>query len=93
METLPQEIIQSRIYEIRNLKVMLDSDLAKLYEVETKRINEAVKNNLDKFPEDFYFELTFEESEILRSKFSIFKDSVNNRKYVPKVFTEQGVYM
>lgn len=67
METLPQEIIQSRIYEIRNLKVMLDSDLAKLYEVETKRINEAVKNNLDKFPEDFYFELTFEESEILRS--------------------------
>lgn len=93
METLPQEIIQSRIYEIRNLKVMLDSDLAKLYEVETKRINEAVKNNLDKFPEDFYFELTFEESEILRSKFSTFKDSVNNRKYVPKVFTEQGVYM
>lgn len=48
---------------------MLDSDLAKLYEVETKRINEAVKNNPDKFPEDFYFELTEEESEILRSKF------------------------
>jgi len=93
MENLPQEIIQSRIYEIRNLKVMLDSDLAKLYEVETKRINEAVKNNPEKFPEDFYFELTFEEAEILRSKFSTFKDSLNSRKYVPKVFTEQGVYM
>jgi flagellar capping protein FliD len=93
MENLPQEVIQSRIYEIRNLKVMLDSDLAKLYEVETKRINEAVKNNPDKFPEDFYFELTFEESEILRSKFSTFKDSLNNRKYNAKVFTEQGVYM
>ena len=93
MENLPQEVIQSRIYEIRNLKVMLDSDLAKLYEVETKRINEAVKNNPDKFPEDFYFELTFEESEILRSKFSTFKNSLNNRKYNAKVFTEQGVYM
>lgn len=93
MENLPQEIIQSRIYEIRNLKVMLDSDLAKLYEVETKRINEAVKNNPEKFPEDFYFELTFEEAEILRSKFSTFKDSLNNRKYNAKVFTEQGVYM
>lgn len=93
METVPQEIIQSRIYEIRNLKVMLDSDLARLYEVETKRINEAVKNNSDKFPEDFYFELTKEETEILRSKFSTFKNSLNNRKYNPKVFTEQGVYM
>ena len=93
MENLPQEIIQSRIYEIRNLKVMLDSDLAKLYEVETKRINEAVRNNSDKFPEDFYFELTKEEIEILRSKFSTFKNSLNNRKYTPKVFTGQGVYM
>lgn len=93
MENLLQEIIQSRIYEICNLKVMLDSDLAKLYEVETKRINEAVKNNPDKFPEDFYFELTKEETEILRSKFSTFKNSLNNRKYNPKVFTEQGVYM
>ena len=93
MENLPQEMIQSSIYEIRNLKVMLDSDLAKLYQVETKRINEAVKNNSDKFPEDFYFELIEEESEILRSKFSTFKDSLNNRKYNAKVFTEQGVYM
>ena len=91
MENLPQEVIQSRIYEIRNLKVMLDSDLAKLYEVETKRINEAVKNNPDKFPKDFYFELTEEESEILKSKFST--SSWGGRRKVTKVFTEQGVYM
>lgn len=93
MEKLPKTIIYDKIYELRGLKVMLDSDLAILYEVETKRINEAVKNNPDKFPEDFYFELTKEETEILRSKFSTFKNSLNNRKYNPKVFTEQGVYM
>ncbi|WP_419769911.1 MAG: ORF6N domain-containing protein [Candidatus Marinarcus sp.] len=91
MENLPQEIIQSRIYEIRNLKVMLDSDLAKLYEVETKRINEAVKNNPEKFPEDFYFELSEKEFEILRSKISTTKFS--KTRTLPKVFTEQGVYM
>ena len=93
MENLPQEMIQNSIYDICNLKVMLDSDLATLYEVETKRINEAVKNNPDKFPEDFYFELTDEEFETLRSKFSTFRNSLNSRKYNVKVFTEQGVYM
>jgi len=70
---------------------MLDSDLAILYEVETKRINEAVKNNPEKFPEDFYFELTKEEFEILRSKVSTTKFS--KTRTLPKVFTEQGVYM
>jgi hypothetical protein len=93
MEMILNENIETKIYEIREMKVMLDSDLAKLYEVETKRINEAVKNNPEKFPFDFYFELTNEEEKILRSKFSTFKDSLNNRKYLPKVFTEQGVYM
>lgn len=91
MENLPQKIIQSRIYEIRNLKVMLDSDLAKLYEVETKRINEAVKNNPDKFPEDFYFELTNTEFANLRSKIST--ANFSKTRTLPKVFTEQGVYM
>ena len=62
--------IENMIYEIRGKKVMLDSDLAKLYNVETKRINEAVKNNPDKFPDDFYFEVTDNELENLRSKFS-----------------------
>ncbi len=88
-----EQTIQNKIYKIKNIQFMLDSDLAELYGVETKRINEAVKNNLDKFPDDFYFELTKEEDENLRSKFSTFKDSLKNRKYAPKVFTEQGVYM
>ena len=70
---------------------MLDSDLAKLYQVETKRINEAVRNNHDKFPNEFYFELKQEEFEILRSKISTAKFS--KTRTLPKVFTEQGVYM
>ncbi|AXH12076.1 ORF6N domain-containing protein [Halarcobacter bivalviorum] len=91
MENLPTNFIENKIYEIRGLKVMLDSDLASLYEVETKRINEAVKNNPEKFPKDFYFELTKEEFEVLRSKFSTTKFS--KTRTLPKVFTEQGVYM
>jgi len=88
-----EHIIQNKIFTVRNLQVMLDADLAELYGVETKRINEAVKNNPDKFPNDFYFELSKEEDEILRSKISTFKESLKNRKYLSKVFTEQGVYM
>lgn len=83
--------IENLIYEIRGKQVMLDSDLAKLYKVETKRINEAVKNNPDKFPERFSFYITFEEYKNLRSKFSTF--GLKERKYVPRVFTEQGVAM
>jgi len=93
MNLINNQNIETNIYEIRGRKVMLDSDLAKLYQVETKRINEAVKNNLDKFPSDFLFELTKEEEEILRSKFSTFNQSLKLRKYRSKVFTEQGVYM
>lgn len=85
--------IDNKIFTIRGVQVMLDSDLAELYGVETKRINEAVKNNRNKFPEDFYFELTKEDDVLLRSKFSTFNESLKNRKYAPKVFTEQGVYM
>jgi len=70
---------------------MLDRDLAELYGVETKRINEAVRNNQDKFLEDFYFKLTDKEFEILRSKDSTAKFS--KTRVTPKVFTEQGVYM
>ncbi|MDD2358584.1 MAG: ORF6N domain-containing protein [Thiovulaceae bacterium] len=83
--------IQSKIYTIRGLQVMLDRDLAILYEVETKRINEAVKNNLDKFPEDFYFELADEEFDNLRSKIST--ANFSKIRTNPKVFTEQGIYM
>ena len=85
--------IQNRIFTVRGEQVMLDSDLAELYGVETKRINEAVRNNVDKFPSDFYFELNKKEDEFLRSKFSTFKENLKNRKYAAKVFTEQGVYM
>ncbi len=80
-----------KIYDIRGVKVMLDSDLAQLYQVETKRINEAVKNNIDKFPNDFIFYLTLEEEENLKSKFST--SSWGGRRKSIKVFTEQGVYM
>jgi len=83
--------IETTIYEIRDTKVMLDSDLAKLYQVETKRINEAVRNNPEKFPSDFYFTLTQNEFDNLRSKISTTKFS--KTRTLPKVFTEQGVYM
>ena len=83
--------IQNKIYNIRGFQVMLDSDLAQLYGVETKRINEAVKNNPNKFPDDFYFEATNDELENLRSKIST--SSWGGNRYSPKLFTEQGIYM
>jgi len=88
---IDNKTIEDKIYTIRNVQVMLDKDLALLYGVETKRINEAVKNNLDKFQEDFFFELNDEEFEVLRSKFSTAKFAKTRTN--PKVFTEQGVYM
>ena len=84
--------IENMIYEIRGKQVMLDSDLAKLYNVETKRINEAVKNNPYKFPERFSFRLNEIEMENLWSKFSTAKISNMSRSY-PRVFTEQGIAM
>jgi hypothetical protein len=89
------EIVQTKIYNIRSIKVMLDSDLAELYGVETKRINEAVTNNPDKFPSDFYFELNNEEELSLRSKISTLEKTGRgkHRKFNTKVFAEQGVYM
>ena len=67
------EIIQTKIYSIRNQKVMLDSDIAEPYGVETKRVNEDVKSNPDEFSEDFYFKLDVNEQDFLRSKFSTLK--------------------
>lgn len=88
------EEINSKIYTIRNVQVMLDKDLAELYGVETKHINQAVKNNIDKFPEDFYFELNEKEENSLRSKFLTLENSRGKHsKYNTKVFTEQGIYM
>ena len=88
-------IIENLIYEVRSKQVMLDSDLAKLYQVETKRINEAVRNNPEKFPERFSWVLTDEEEKKLRSKVST-SSQINNyggRRYNTRVFTEQGVAM
>ena len=89
--------IENLIYEIRGKQVMLDSDLAKLYGCKngTKEINQAVKNNLDKFPERFSWILTLDEYEVLRSKFltSSLKNNHGGRRYNVRVFTEQGVAM
>ena len=88
-------IIEDIIYEVRAVQVMLDSDIAKLYQVETKRVNEAVKNNSDKFPKRFSWVLTNEETKELRSKISTLgiKGQGKYSKYAPRVFTEQGLYM
>lgn len=92
IELQPELPVETLIYDIRGLQVMLDSDLAKLYQVETKRINEAVKNNPDKFPSRFSFILEDSEVENLRSKFST--ANINNMSRTsPRAFTEQGIYM
>lgn len=83
--------IQNLIYEIRGHKVMLDSDLAMLYGVETKRLNEAVKRNIVRFPIHYRFQLYKNEWNILRSQIATFEN--DNRKYMPYAFTEQGVAM
>ncbi len=87
--------VENMIYEIRGVQVMLDSDLAKIYQVETKRINEAVKNNADKFPERFSWKLTDKESScLLVESFDQKKIDKRGGKYKnPRVFTEQGIYM
>jgi hypothetical protein len=89
---IPEEFISNKIYLIRNQKVMLDKDLANLYEVETKVLKQVVKRNIDRFPEDFMFELTKEESEISRSQIVTLKQD-QNIKYLPMAFTEQGEAM
>ena len=85
------QIIENKIFSIRGQQVMLDRDLAELYQVETKVLNQAVKRNLDIFPKDFMFQLTAEEWEFLRSQFVTLKSKRGqHRKYLPYVFTEIG---
>ena len=86
------EEVQSKIVLVRNQNVISDADIANLYGVETKRINEAVRNNPDKFPEDYMFALTLEELQNLRTKISTTNISAKSRT-MPKVFTEKGLYM
>jgi phage regulator Rha-like protein len=96
-----EPLIKSKIYLIRGQKVMLDSDLAEMYGVETKRLKEQVRRNIERFPEDFMFEITKEETELIlklqipapsRSQFATLNRG-QNVKYLPFVFTEHGVLM
>ena len=90
---VPIERIESQICFIRGEKVMLDADLAKLYQVETKALNRAVKRNLDRFPEDFMFQLTKEEFDNLRYQSGTSSSGYGGRRYLLYAFTELGVAM
>ena len=91
---IPVEIIGKKILLIRGEKVMLDADLAELYEVETFNLNKAVKRNIDRFPQDFIFQLTKEEADSLRFQIGMSKkEGRGGRRYLPYAFTEQGVAM
>ena len=96
-ENISNEEIKNLIYTIRGKQIMLDSDVAMLYHYTTKNINKAVKRNIDRFPEDFCFQLTESEFQDLRFQFGTLNRKVNNgdvtRKYLPYVFTEQGISM
>jgi hypothetical protein len=86
-------VLQSKIYEIRGEKVILDYDLALLYEVETKVLNQAVKRNIVRFPADFMFQLTLEEFEMNRSQIVTSSRKHRAKSYLPYAFTEQGIAM
>jgi ORF6N domain len=96
MQALAPEAISLRIATVRGQRVIVDADLAALYDVPTKRFNEAVKRNLAKFPADFMFTLTAEEFAALRSQFATSNDQAagrGGRRYAPRVFTEHGALM
>lgn len=90
---IPDEVIMSKIYLIRGQKVMLDRDLAVLYEVETKRLKEQVRRNIDRFPEDFMFELSKEELAEWRYQFGTSSSETMGLRVPPFAFTEHGVIM
>ncbi len=90
---LSKKEIEKLIYTIRDKQVMLDSDLASLYQVETKNLNKAVKRNIERFPQSFCFQLTEEEAENLRFQIGTSSLNYGGRRYLPYVFTEQGVAM
>ncbi len=88
------QVIENKIYEVRGQKIMLDFDLAELYEVETKRINEAVRRNIERFPERFMFRLTQEEWDMMRSQIATaYNQRKRNIGITPFAFTEHGVTM
>ena len=85
------QVIQSKIYEIRGQKVMLDFDLAEMYQVETRVLNQAVKRNIERFPKDFMFQLTLEEWESISSQFVMTSRMKRPKSAMPLAFTEHGV--
>lgn len=87
------ESVQHLIHTIRGLRVMLDADLAELFDIPTKRFNEQVKRNIARFPEDFLFQLTLREFESLRSQNATSKEGRGGRRYLPHAFTEHGAIM
>jgi hypothetical protein len=89
---ISDDVISNKIYFIREKKIMIDSDLAQLYSVETKQLKRQVRRNIERFPEDFMFELTSIEYEIIRSQIGTLKQG-SHSKYLPMAFTEQGVAM
>ena len=93
LELIAAPAIEKRIFVVRERQVMLDEDLADLYGVETKRLVEQVKRNLERFPEDFMFQLGKEETAALRSQFATSNAGRGGRRYAPYAFTEQGVAM
>ena len=92
LSVIPHEEVRRRIVTVRQQPVIIDADVAELYGVETKRVNEAVRNNPDKFPADYMFALAESETRNLRSKISSTKFSPKSRA-IPKAFTEKGLYM
>ena len=91
--TIPDEVVMNKIYMVRDQKIMLDSDLAELYGVETKVLKQAVRRHMTRFPEDFMFEMNKEELESLRSQSVTSNDGRGGTRYMPFCFTEQGVTM
>ena len=91
VDRFSDELILKKIYQVRGQRVMIDSDLAELYDVPTKRLNEQVKRNVERFPEDFMFQLTAKEFENLKSQFAT--SSWGGRRKLPFAFTEHGVLM
>ncbi|MDI6736002.1 MAG: ORF6N domain-containing protein [bacterium] len=92
-QLIPVERIESKILLLREQKVMLDRDLAELYEVPTRRLNEQVKRNIKRFPEDFMFQLTKEEFKNWKSQFAISNSEKMGLRHKPYVFTEHGILM
>ena len=88
---IPDKVIFSKILIVRNKQVILDKDLAVFYQVETKQLKRAVRRNIDRFPDDFMFELTLEEFQYLRSQFGT--SSWGGSRYVPMAFSEYGIVM